>query len=129
MSASLAVQRLLAAALAGVPGVTGVFDGPPVDAAPPYLVIGGDVMTDWSTKTETGREHLLRVSVWDAGPGLARVKPLMAAVDAAVSALSGSSGGQRVVSARFVRALVLGEPDGWTQGLMEFRVRSLADEA
>ena len=63
MSASLAVQRLVVAALSGVAGVTGVFDAPPVDALAPYLVVGPDLVADWSTKTETGHEHRFAVSV------------------------------------------------------------------
>lgn len=126
MSASLAVQRLVRAALGGVAGVTGVFDGPPVDAAAPYLVIGPDLVTDWSTKTEAGHEHRLAVSVWDAGPGSVRAKQLMGGVELALRGLAGGRDGHAVVSTRFVRSLVLTDPDGWTQGLVEFRVRTRA---
>ena len=126
MSASLAVQRLVVAALAGIPGVTGVYDGPPVDAAAPYLVIGPDVVTDWSTKTETGHEHRLAVSVWDAGPGTARAKALMGPVETALAALAGRRDGHSVVSSRLLRTLVLTDPEGWTQGIVEVRVRSTA---
>nr|WP_310523985.1 DUF3168 domain-containing protein [Polymorphobacter sp.] len=124
MSASLAVQRLVVAALAGVAGVTGVFDAPPVDAAAPYLVVGPDLVSDWSTKTEVGHEHRFAVSVWDAGPGAARVKGLMGAAEAALRVLAGSLDGHLVVSVRFLRTLVLTDAEGWTQGIVEFRVRT-----
>ena len=124
MSASLAVQRLVVAALGGVAGVTGVFDGPPVDAAPPYLVVGPDLVTDWSTKTEVGHEHRFAVSVWHAGPGAARAKALMGSVEAALRGLAGSRDGHVLVSARLVRTLVLTDAEGWTQGIVEFRVRT-----
>lgn len=126
MSAGLAVQRLVMAALSGIAGVTGVFDGPPVDAVAPYLVIGPDLVTDWSTKTEIGHEHRLGVSVWDAGPGAARAKQLMGEVEAVLGGLAGGRDGHGVVSVRFLRSLVLTDPDGWTQGLVEFRVRTRA---
>ena len=126
MSASLAVQRLVAAALDAMPGVTGIYVGPPPDAAAPYLVIGPDLVIDWSTKTETGHEHRIGVSAWDAGPGSARAKAIMGAVEAALSGLAGVRDGHAVVSVRLLRTLVLTDPEGWTQGLVEFRVRTRA---
>lgn len=125
MSASLAVQRMVAAALAGVAGVTGVYDGPPVDAVAPYLVIGADVITEWGTKTEAGHEHRLAVNVWDAGPGAARAKAVMGAVEAALLGLAGVHDGHRVVSARLLRAFVVTDAEGWTRGIVEVRVRTL----
>lgn len=126
MSASLAVQRLLAAALAGVPAVTGVFDGPPVDAVAPYLVIGPDLMTDWGTKTEAGHEHRIGVTVWDAGPGTVRAKTIMGAVETALVGLAGTRDGHAVVSTRLLRTMVLTDPEQWAQGIVEFRVRTRA---
>lgn len=111
MSASLAVQKLLAAALANVPAVTGVYDGPPVDAVAPYLVIGADSVTDWSTKTEVGHEHRIGVSVWDAGPGTVRAKTIMGAVETILAGLAGVRDGHLVVTARLLRTLVLTDPE------------------
>jgi hypothetical protein len=127
MSASLALQRMMVAALAAVPGVTGVFDAPPPDAMSPYLVIGDDLATDWSTKTEAGHEHRVAVTVWEAGPGAARAKSVMGQVELALSGLAGARDGHRVVLSRLVRTLVLTDPDGWTQGIVEFRVRTSVD--
>ncbi len=126
MSAGLAVQRLVRAALLGIDGVTGVFDGPPPGQAAPYLVIGPDVTTDWSHKSGVGHEHRISVSAWDAGPGAARAKALAGRVEAALRGLAGESGGNRVVSAVFVRALVLVDAEGWSQAVVDFRVRTLA---
>ncbi len=125
MGASLAMQRLMVSALAAIDGVTGVFDGPPVDAAAPYLVIGPELLTDWSTKTETGHEHRVQVRVWDESRSGTRVRPLMAAIEMALAGLTGTMDGHRLVSSRLVRAAVLTGEDGWTQGLVEFRLRSL----
>jgi hypothetical protein len=127
MSASLAVQTLVAAALADLPGVNGVYDGPPPDAVPPYVVIGSDLLTDWSTKTEIGHEHRLAINVWDAGPGTAAAKRLMGGVIDRLVALSGAHSGHTIVSSRLLRSLVLTDADGWTQGIVEFRVRSRAE--
>jgi hypothetical protein len=124
MNASLAMQRLMMAALAEVEGVTGVYDAPPVDAVAPYLTLGPDLMRDWSTKTEVGHEHLVQVRVWDEGAGVARLKPLMGAVEAVLAALEGARDGHVLVSCRLVRALVRAEAGGWSEGLVEFRLRS-----
>ena len=126
MSASLAVQRLVAAALADVPGVTWVFDGPSPDAVPPYLVIGSDTVTDAGTKTEVAHDHRLAINIWDAGPGAAATKAVIGAVATRLGTLAGSEGGHRIVASRLVRSLVLTDAEGWTQGIVEFRVRSAA---
>ena len=125
MSASLAVQKLLFAALADMPEITGVFDGPRVDAVPPYAVIGSDLVTDWSTKTEIGHEHRLAVNIWHADPGTAAVKALLGEVEARLAGLSGVGDGHRIVSSVLLRSLVLTDVDGWTQGIAEFRVRTV----
>ncbi len=122
MSASLAVQRMLVSALADVPGVSGVFDGPAPDAVPPYLVVGADLVTDWSNKTGVGHEHRVAVNVWDAGPGAARAKLLLAAVEARLLDLTGAHDGHRIVLVRLARQLVLTDPEGWSQGIIEFRI-------
>jgi hypothetical protein len=127
MSASLALQRLVVAALAGIPGVTGVFDAPPPDAVSPYLVVGDDSTTDWSTKTEAGHEHRFAVTIWEVGPGSARAKSVMGAVEVALANLSGVRDGHRVVLSRLARTLVLTDPEGWTQGIVEFRIRTIAE--
>lgn len=125
MNASLAVQRLMKAALADIPGITGVFDGPPVDAASPYLVIGSDIASDWSTKTETGREHRVVVNIWHSGPGVAATKSLIGDVETRLAGLAGTRDGHRLVLARLVRSMVLTDPDGWSQGIVEFRFRTI----
>ncbi len=126
MSASLSVQRLIATALASIPGVSAVYDSPPPDAISPYLVIGNDLMTDWSTKTATGHEHRITVSVWDDGPSAACAKPVMTAVEAALNSLTGNSDGHRIASTLFLRALTLTDAEGWTQGIVDFRIRTTA---
>ncbi len=126
MNASLALQRQVAAALATVPGITGVFDGPPTDAVSPYLVIGADLVTDWSTKSGPGHEHRIGVTLWSAGPGTAGAKAIMGVVETALSGLSGALDGHAIVSTVLLRTLVLTDPEGWTQGIVEFRVRTVA---
>ena len=115
------VQQRLRAVLTGV---APVFDSVPVEAAAPYLVIGPDLSSDWSTKTSAGREHRVSVAVWDDAPGVARCKALLAQVEAAVSALAGTAGGQRIASVLFLRSFTTRDPEGWSHGIAEFRIRT-----
>ncbi len=118
------MQTALRAALAGVAGVSGVFDAVPVEAAAPYLTIGPDACSDWSTKTKAGREHRVLVEVWDDRASYARTKDLLARVEAAVLPLGGNAGGWRVAHVLFVRSFVTRDPDGWTHGVADFRIRT-----
>lgn len=126
-SASLAVQRALFAAFAaesGLATLTGVYDAVPAEASAPYLTLGPDIVTDWSGKTAVGHEHRIQLAVWDSGPGMARAKTLLAAVETAVRALNGTVDGHRIASVLFLRSFVTKATDNWTQGTAEFRVRT-----
>lgn len=122
MAAGLAVQQALVAALGSVAGITGVFDGPPPDAVAPYLVIGPDLIVDAGHKTGVAHEHRVVVTAWDDRPGVARLKALLGAVEAAALGLSGVWAGQRIVSARLIRMSLGGVQDGWRPGLIELRI-------
>lgn len=123
MTPSGLVQQALRAALTPVGAV---FDAVPVDAPAPYLTIGPDTVTDWSTKTTQGREHRVLVGVWDDAPGLTRCKALLGAAEQAVLGLSGAGGGWRIASVLFVRSFVQCDPEGWGHGVADFRVRTEA---
>lgn len=126
--ASLAVQKALVAALRAEPTLTntvsGVFDSVPVDAALPYVTLGADIASDAGSKTGSGREHRVTINVWDAGDGVANVKALLAMVEAAVLRLGGEQDGHQIVSALIIRSFVTRNPDGASQGVAEFRIRS-----
>lgn len=122
MSASLAVQTAVVAALADLPGLTGVYDGPPADAAAPYAVIGPDMVSDWSSKTDIGHAVRLMVTIWDDRPGAARLRALLGGVEARLRALGGLHGGQRIVVVQLLRSGVGAAQDGWRPGSIELRV-------
>ena len=125
-SASLAVQGLVTAALAAAPDlvVSGVFDWVAPDAVAPYATVGADAVTDWSTKTGTGHEHRVQISVWDDQPEMTRLKTLAGAAEAAVRTVTGSAGGHRVASVLFGRAVFLKGTGGWSQASLDFRIRT-----
>ncbi len=126
--ASLAVQNALVAALQAdallTDTVSGIYDSVPVAAALPYVTLGGDIASDASSKTGSGREHRVMISVWDDVPGVARVKALLARVEAVVPGIAGERDGHQFISALFLRNFVTRNPDGATQGVAEFRIRS-----
>jgi hypothetical protein len=106
--------------------LTGVFDGPPPHAGYPYASIAGALVTDWSTKTATGREVRLAVTVWDDGEAAARMHDLLGHVEDAVAALPRDLPGWRMASCVFLRSLMTRDPAGPWAGLVEYRVRMLS---
>lgn len=126
--ASLAVQNALVAVLQSdsvlTDAVNGIYDFVPVDAVLPYVTLGGDIASDAGSKTGSGREHRVMINVWDDATGVARAKLLLARVEAVVPQLGGVHDGHHIVSALFLRSFVARNPDGATQGVAEFRIRS-----
>jgi hypothetical protein len=105
--------------------LSGVFDGPPVRAAFPYISVSESLVSDWSTKTEIGREIRLALTVWDDGEEPARLHNLMGRVEEAIAAMSEDLSGWRVASNVFLRSLVARDPAGPWAGLVEHRIRVL----
>jgi hypothetical protein len=106
--------------------LTGIYDGPPPRAAYPYISVADGLVNDWSTKSETGREIRMAVTVWDDGEMASRLHDLMAHAEDAIAALPSDLGGWRVASLVFLRSLVARDPQGPWAGLIEYRVRLLA---
>ena len=106
--------------------VTGVHDGPPPRARYPYLTISDALVSDWSTKTATGREIRLALTLWDDSQQGARMQQLIALSGAALETVPRDLPGWRVASAVFLRSLVSRDPAGPWAGLCEYRFRMLA---
>ncbi|MBL8647603.1 MAG: DUF3168 domain-containing protein [Sphingosinicella sp.] len=124
--AGLALQEALYAALGGFAGslVTGVYDGPPAGAVPPYLTIGPDLVTDISTKTERRRQHLYAVTAWAAGDAVSVLKPVLAVVETAVLGIAALEG-HRLVTNDMLRSRTAADPArGLVSGTIEFRART-----
>lgn len=108
--------------------LTGIYDGPPPRAAFPYLSIAGGTTTDWSTKTATGREIRLALTVWDGGDEASRLSDLMGHVEDAIAAMPRDLPGWRIASSIFLRSMVVRDAAGPWAGLVEYRVRMLGTE-
>jgi hypothetical protein len=131
MSAEGVLHAALVTALRAAPDVggaiNGVFDGPTVQASPPFAEVQPSIAVDWSTKDWTGRELRPAVVVRDAGETPARVQALAGAAMSAVEAMPQALDGWRIVSVRFVRSRMLREAAGRWAVAVEFRVRMMAD--
>ena len=77
MSAGVAMQAALVAALQTLDELTGVYDGPPARAPFPYAVVDCGMESDWSHKSGTGREVRSAVTLYDKGERPVRLRTLM----------------------------------------------------
>jgi hypothetical protein len=123
MSAGGALQTAIAAALGGLTGLTGVFDGPPARAAYPYAALDATTEIDWGHKNGEGREVLVAITVWDDQP--VRLHELADAVEAALQSLPAIAGWQ-LVTMRLVRRRVVRDVAGPWAAAVDFRARMLA---
>lgn len=131
MRNSLDLQRALHLALSTDPTLQAmalpIYDGPPVDARPPYLVIGNDTVVSRRWQGGDGEEHRFAVSLWDNREGVAAAKSALAEVERVVLGLATGTGGLRLVGIRTVRGSVRRTQKGWTLGQLEFRVMSVRE--
>jgi hypothetical protein len=129
MSASWALQQAIYAELVANGAVQDafgdpprVFDAPPRGAAFPYCVVGLDTMSDWSTATETGSEHLIEIHVWSRAGGHKEAKLAAGAVQDALDGAALSVAGEDFVSIRFLATAFTRESDGETiRAALKFR--------
>ncbi len=60
--------------------ITGVHDWAPDDQPLPFVQMGEDIVTDWSTKSFIGTEHRMTLHVWSYATGRLATKQIMAEV-------------------------------------------------
>lgn len=125
MNASGALIAAAGAALKTVPGLTGVHEAAPVQAAIPYVTVAAGMEGDWGHKSGAGRELRLSILLRDAGESPARLRALSGEAQAALEGLE-TSGGWRLVTLIFVRSMIAAHgPGKWTAAI-DYRVRMLA---
>ena len=122
MSAGGALQQSLAARIAAMADVSGVFDGPPARAVFPYVAIDAGSESDWSHKSGEGREVLVAATLWDDQP--ARIHALADAVEAAVRGTVAIEDWQ-LVSLALVRRRIVRDVAGPWAAALDFRARLL----
>lgn len=123
MSAGGALQTAIAAALAGITDLTGVFDGPPARAAYPYVALDATTETDWSHKSGAGREVMVAITIWDDQP--VRLHSLADSIEAALEA-PGPVAGWQLVTMQLLRRRIVRDVAGPWAAAVDFRARMLA---
>lgn len=129
MSAGAVLVAAVEAALAGVEGLSGVFDGEPVRGGDAHAVIEMGPQTDWSHKSGEGRELRLAVSVRVAGERPDRVRVLMDGIEAAMQSVGPDLDGWRLASLIWLRGRKIRETKrapgpGWV-GIADYRARMM----
>lgn len=124
-TAGTALAEAAMAALKDLAGLTGAFEGRPVQAAFPYALVEAGPELDWSHKSGTGREVRLALVLRDGGERPARLRDLAVQAEAAVEALAGELAGWRLVSLRFMRGRLIAEAKGEWAAVSEYRARML----
>ena len=120
-----AIEALQEAVVTALSGIAPIYDGPPPRADFPYIVMSESPVTDWSTKTATGREIRLALTIWDNGEEPARLRTLTRQVEDALQTLPRDLPGWRIASSIFVRSLTSRSPAGPWAVLIEQRMRML----
>lgn len=128
--AAAALQAAALARIAEVAGLSGAYEGAPVQAVYPYAVVEAGPETDWGHKSGAGSEVRFGVTVRDAGERPRRLLALLDAARDAVEAGLEAEGWQLVTLAwQRTRSAREGKaPSGadtlWA-GSVEFRARLL----
>ena len=123
--AGQALTEAALAALRGMDGLNGVYDGPPLTAAVPYATVEAGPESDWSHKSGEGRELRLSILIRDKGERPARLRSLAAAVEAAATEIEPDLAGWRLVSLVFLRGSMLREAGAAWTAAIEYRARLL----
>tara|TARA_R100001460_G_scaffold29892_3_gene59178 strand:- start:7473 stop:7880 length:408 start_codon:yes stop_codon:yes gene_type:complete len=99
-----------------------IYDEVPENSAFPYVQIGGESASDFSTKDLTGSEVTINLDVWSQYKGSKEVKDLMDRVHTLLHDSSLAVTGHNLINLRFEFSDVLRDPDGITRhGVMRFR--------
>ena len=134
--AAAAIAGAVTAALDGVPGLSGVFDGAPIQAGDAHAVVEIGPEGDWGHKSGAGAEVRLAVLIRCGGERPGRARALSYAAHSAVEAIGPQLGAWQLVSLAMLRSRVVatreggrgGAGPGWT-GVVEYRARMLRSEA
>ena len=123
--AGQSLAETVIAALSGIEGLNGVYDGPPLTAAFPHAVVAAGPESDWSHKSGEGRELRLSILVRDKGERPARLRGLVAGIEDRIMQIGGELDGWRLVNLVFVREAMLRETGAAWSAAIDYRARLL----
>jgi hypothetical protein len=116
MSVSHAFQKALYAALAGdaelgaLAGPGRIYDDAPPGIRPPYLLLSGMEIADWSTGSETGAEIAFDIHVWSDRKGRKQAALIADAARLAAQATGALDPPHALVNLRHVSTLFERDP-------------------
>lgn len=117
--AKLASNAQLSVAL----GVNRIFDHVPVNMSFPYLLFGRTTISDWSTDTEDGCEHIITIHTWSKARGKLQTLTIMEAVRDCLHEVDLALEGHRLVNLRCEFEEIRHDDDlGAYHGMTRFRV-------
>lgn len=120
-----ALVGAVVAALRGVPGLSQVSDGAPLQAADAHAIVEAGPETDWGHKSGAGAEIRFALLIGCGGEAPGRARGLLQRARAAVDALVLEGPVWRLVSLTPMRARVVRVPGGGWTGSAEYRARLL----
>jgi len=103
-----------------------VVEEAPARASPPFLALAASASSDWSTKTESGREVQVSFALHARGDVPGSAGDLVAAIEARIAALPRAQAGFTVVSRRFLRARAEQQAESRRLVTLEYVFRLLA---
>lgn len=128
LPASLTLQQAIYAALSAsqdlinILGDVKIFDHLPEDTAFPYVTLGPAIMSDWSTGSDLGREHLLQVHVWSRDTASSQSQLISEAIISVLHDVELSLVDNVLINLRFSRSDMLRDSDGKTHHcILRFR--------
>ena len=127
----VALRAALVAWLAADPtltaGINAVTEEAPSRTSLPWLAISASASTDWSCKSNAGREVRIALELHCRGDQPDAAGDLVAAIEARVAALPAAQRGFTVVTAQFLRSRAEQRAANTRAILFEYRFRLLAD--
>jgi hypothetical protein len=103
-----------------------VVEEAPARTSPPFLALAASASSDWSTKTESGREVQVTFALQARGDVPGSAGDLVAAIEARIAALPRAQAGFTVVSSRFLRARAEQQAESRRLVTLEYLFRLLA---
>jgi hypothetical protein len=122
--AAAALAAAVTAQLRQVAGLSGVFDGAPIQAGDAHAVVEMGPEADWGHKSGEGAELRFALLIQCGGEAPGRVRGLLEAARQAVAAI-GAIDGWQLVTLVPVRARTVREPGPRWTGVAEYRARML----
>jgi hypothetical protein len=111
-------------------GGTHIYNDPPQAASYPFISLGKSLLSDWSTGTEDGAEHLLTLHVWSRAGGKKQVHDIIEAIKSTLHNQPLSLVDHELVNLRHEFSEARPDPDGDTyHGIVRYRAVTEAAQA